>query len=65
MNWIDITIEQPEWYTNVELKVNGKVEGHWHRLFGDDGDVYYGSLGTNRIILENGVSHWRLLEDNK
>ncbi len=62
MNWIDINKEQPEWYTNVELKVDGKTEQHWHRL--SDGEViYYGSLQTDRIIYENEVSHWRLLED--
>lgn len=61
MNWIDINKEQPVWYSNVELMVDGKVEQHWHRL--TDGDiVYYGSLKTNRIILENDVSHWRQLE---
>jgi len=62
MNWIDINKEQPEWYTNIELMVGGKVEQHWHKL--TDGEViYYGSLQTDRIIYENEVSHWRLLED--
>jgi hypothetical protein len=63
MSWIDINKKQPPWYTNVELKVKGTVEQHWHRLSGDDDKPYYGSLQTNRVILEVDVSHWRLLTD--
>jgi len=62
MSWIDINIEQPIWYKNVELKVGDKVEQHWHRLYGDDGDIYYGSLETDRIIYEDDVSHWKYLD---
>ena len=63
MDWIDINKLHPQWYSNVELKVGDKVEQHWHRLYGDDGDVYYGSLQTDRIIPENEVTHWRPLND--
>ena len=63
MGWIDINDTQPVWYSNVELKVDGKVEQHWHRLCGDNEDIYYGSLETNRIIPEEDVSHWRQLEN--
>ena len=62
MSWIDINTERPPWCTNVELKVYGKVEQHWHRLDGG-GDIYYGSLQTDKIIYENDVTHWRLLTD--
>ena len=62
MNWIDINKAQPEWYTNVELMVDGKVEQHWHRLCGDNDNVYYGSLETNRIIPEEDVTHWKPLK---
>jgi len=55
-------IEQPIWYKNVELKVGDKVEKHWHRLYGDDDEIYYGSLETDRIIYEDDVSHWKYLE---
>jgi hypothetical protein len=62
MNWIDINKEQPEWYTNVELKVGGKIKQHCHRV--TDGDViYYGSLKDSSIIYEKDVTYWRLLDD--
>lgn len=63
MNWIDINKEQPIWYENVEVKVEGgAIRQHWHRLFGMD-KIYYGSMETDEIIYEDEITHWRLLED--
>lgn len=62
MSWIDINKEQPQWYENVEVKVNGVVIENRHRLQGDN-TVYYGSNETNEIIFEDEITHWRLLNN--
>jgi hypothetical protein len=58
MVWIDINDKQPQWYKDVVLMVGGNVMEHWHRLSGDNDEVYYGSLQTDEIIPEEEVSHW-------
>lgn len=65
MKWIDINKQTPIWYSNVELKINGVVRQHWHRLTSDGETVYYGSLDTDEIIYETEVSHWRPLQTKK
>lgn len=65
MKWIDINIEQPIWYLNVEIKVGGVIKKHWHRLCGDDNEIYYGSLETDEIIYEKDVTHWRIIKNKK
>lgn len=59
MVWIDIKIKQPIWYKNVDIKVDGKIKLNYHRLSGDDNEVYYGSLETDEIVYEDDITHWR------
>jgi len=65
LDWVDINEEQPTWYSNVELKVDGVIRQNWHRLSGDDNEIYYGSLETDEIINEESVTHWRPLNNKE
>lgn len=60
VDWRDIDIEQPSWYEDVELLVDGKIIHNFHRVQGDD-KVYYGSMNESKIIFEEDVSHWRVV----
>ena len=59
--WVDMEIEKPIWYRNVEIMLDGEVMQHWH-LLEDVDTTYFGSLETDRIIFEDEVSHWRPLK---
>lgn len=64
MKWISIKSEKPIWYKNIDIKVGGKVKLNWHRLNGDNNDIYYGSLETDEIIDETNVTHWREIKND-
>lgn len=65
-DWNDVNINQPQWYRDVELLVNGEIRRGFHRLQGDgfEDDIYYGTMDSSEIIYEHEVSYWREIENN-
>ena len=57
------TEDEPDYYKNVDIIVNGVVHENWHRLSNGE-SCYYGSLETNTIIPAEEVTHWKLHPDN-
>jgi hypothetical protein len=64
-DWRPIDVYAPEWYKDVALLTkDGKIRENFHRLQGDD-EIYYGTLDSNELVLEEDVSHWKALNDTK